>query len=133
MSKLVTPPVDPNALPTIFALAVQDDLNDDSDTYSSSSLSTNSSGKSPRNLSVRDRIPLTISDWSTRASTVIPPHQCQQTAIEYLKYFVSMGLKQGLKQESHPIAILQHSLYELGVPEPPKNKISVSVASLIIV
>jgi hypothetical protein len=54
-----------------------------SDTYSSSSLSTNSSGKPPRNLSVRDLIPLTISDWSTRASTVIPAHQRQQ-AIDYL-------------------------------------------------
>jgi hypothetical protein len=93
MSKLVTPPVNPNALPTILALAVQDDLHDGSDTYSSSSLSTNSSGKPPRNLSVRDRIPLTISDWSTRASTVISAHQRQQTAIDYLNYFVNMGLK----------------------------------------
>ena len=121
MSKLVTPPVDPNTLPTILALAVQDDLNDGSDTYSSSSLSTNSSGKPPRNLSVRDRIPLTISDWSTRATTVIPPNQCKQTAIDYLKYFVNMGLKQGLKNDSHPIAILQHSLSELGVPEPKEE------------
>jgi len=121
MSKLVIPPVDPNALPTIFALAVQNDLNGGSDTYSSSSLSTNSSGKPPRNLSVRDRIPLTISDWSTRASTDIPAHQCKETAIDYLKYFVNMGLTQGLKNDSHPIAILQHSLSELGVPEPKEE------------
>ena len=121
MSKLVSPPVDPNALPTIFALAVKDDLKGGSDTYSSSSLSTNSSGKPPRNLSVRDRIPLTISDWSTRASTVIPAQQCKQTAIEYLNYFVNMGLTQGLRNDSHPIAILQHSLSELGVPEPEEE------------
>ena len=61
-----------STLPTILALAVNDDLNDTSDTYNSSSLSSNSSGRTPRDLIIRERIPLTISDWAIRASTEKP-------------------------------------------------------------
>ena len=125
MAKLVTPPVDSNALPTILALAVHDDLDNESDIYSSSSLSTNSSGRPPRDLSVQDRIPLAISDWSTRASLDIPTHETHQTAIEYLTYFVNMGLKQGLLNDSHPIAILRHSLNELGAQNPQQQQIAI--------
>ena len=125
MERLVIPPVDPNAVPTILALAVHDDLNDEPDTYTSSSLSTNSSGNPSRDLSVQNRIPLTISDWSSRASTHVPKHQSQQTAIEYLNYFLKMGLNQGLRNDSHPIAILQDSLNEIGSPNPSQQNIAI--------
>lgn len=118
MAKFVTPPVDSNALPTILALAVNDDFNDTSNTYSSSSLSSYSSGRTPRDPPRRQRIPLTISDWVSRASTDVPNHQKHQKAIEYLNYFISMGLKQGLTNDSHPIAILRDALTEIGTPDP---------------
>ena len=84
-----------------------------------SSLSSNSSGRTPRDLIIRERIPLTISDWAIRASTDIPTHQRQQRAIEYLAYFINvMGLKQGLHNDSHPIAILRDAFTEIGAPNP---------------
>lgn len=125
MAKFFTPPVDSNALPTILALAVNDDLNDTSDTYSASSLSSYSSGMTPRDLPRRQRIPLTISDWVSRACTDVPEHQKHQKAIEYLNYFISTGLKQGLTNDSHPIAILRDALTEIGTPDPPEMGIAI--------
>ena len=97
---------------------MNDNLAEDSD--SSSSLTSYSFGEADRATVNRySRIPLTISDWAKRASVVIPESQKKQTGIEFLTYFKNIGL-QHLSGNSHPIAILDRSLNELGAINPPE-------------
>lgn len=42
-----------------------------------------------------------------------------QHAIEYLSFFLNLGLQQGLSHTIHPISLLQQSLNELGAANPP--------------
>lgn len=116
-NNFVIPPIDSRTLPTFLAISVNDDLTDDSD--SSSSLTSFSSGDADRaTVNGHSRIPLTISDWAKRASLVVPVDQKNQAAIEFLTYFKNIGL-QHLGRNSHPIAILDQSLNELGAINPP--------------
>ena len=117
-NSFIIPPVDPNIVPTFLALSLNDDLKHD--TFSaSSSLTSLSLGDAKRATSIKSRIPLAISDWAKRASLSIPADEKTQTAIELLTYFKNIGL-QHLSPDSHPIAILDHSLNELRAENPPQ-------------
>ena len=117
-NSFIIPPVDPNIVPTFLALSLNDDLKHD--TFSaSSSLTSLSLGDAKRAISIKSRIPLAISDWAKRASLSIPADEKTQAAIELLTYFKNIGL-QHLSPDSHPIAILDHSLNELRAENPPQ-------------
>ena len=117
-NNFIIPPVDPNIVPTFLAISMNDDLKHDTSS-ASSSLTSLSLGDANRATSIKSRIPLAISDWAKRAFLDIPAHEKNQAAIEFLTYFKDIGL-QHLSPDSHPIAILDHSLNELGAENPPQ-------------
>ena len=73
-NNFIIPPVDSNIVPTFLAISVNDNLADDSDSSTSSSLTSFSLGDAKKVTAIRSRIPLAISDWAKRASLDIPAH-----------------------------------------------------------